>query len=59
MDDFYLIHHDKSYLKYCLEVITAFRSTLNLSLNGKTQIFPIKTEAITFGSIHTSMQMAK
>lgn len=42
MDDFYLIHHSKEYLKYCLEVITQFLNTLELSLNGKTQIFPFK-----------------
>lgn len=52
MDDFYLIHHDKSYLKYCLEVITAFLSTLNLSLNGKTQIFPIKN-GVNYLGFHT------
>ncbi len=42
MDDFYLMHPDKDYLKYCLEVITAYLDTLELTLNGKTQIFPIK-----------------
>lgn len=42
MDDFYLIHPDKEYLKYCLEVITEFLKTLDLTMNGKTQIFPFK-----------------
>ena len=42
MDDFYLIHPSKDYLKWCLEVITAYLETLDLSLNGKTQIFPFK-----------------
>lgn len=42
MDDFYLIHPDKEYLKYCLEVIAAYLETLDLTLNGKTQIFPFK-----------------
>ena len=42
MDDFYLIHPSKEYLKYCLEVITAYLETLDLKLNGKTQIFPFK-----------------
>ena len=42
MDDFYLIHPSKEYLRYCLEVITAYLETLGLALNGKTQIFPFK-----------------
>ena len=43
MDDFYLIHPSKPYLEYCLEVITAYLETLELTLNGKTQIFPFKS----------------
>lgn len=42
MDDFYLIHPSKEYLKYCLEVISTYLETLDLELNGKTQIFPFK-----------------
>ena len=42
MDDFYLIHHDKEYLKDCLEHIKEMVSSLGLSLNGKTQIVPFK-----------------
>ena len=42
MDDFYLIHPDKEYLKYCLEVINEYLKTLDLTMNGKTQIFPFK-----------------
>ena len=42
MDDFYLIHHDKVYLKWCLECIREMVSSLGLSLNGKTQIVPFK-----------------
>ena len=42
MDDFYLIHHDKEYLKWCLEHIREMVSSLGLSLNGKTQIVPFK-----------------
>ena len=42
MDDFYLIHYDKSYLKYCLLYIEEMVSSLGLSLNGKTQICPFK-----------------
>lgn len=42
MDDFYLIHHDKEYLKFCLENISEMVSSLHLELNGKTQIVPFK-----------------
>ena len=42
MDDFYLIHHDKEYLKWCLEHIREMVASLGLSLNGKTQIVPFK-----------------
>ena len=52
MDDFYLIHHDKEYLKYCLEVIKRYLETLDLSLNGKTQIFPLKN-GINYLGFHT------
>lgn len=39
MDDFILIHHDKEYLKYCLEEINKYVSALNLKLSiKKTQI---------------------
>ncbi len=52
MDDFYLIHPSKDYLKYCLEVITEFLKTLDLSLNGKTQIFPLKN-GVSYLGFHT------
>lgn len=42
MDDFFLIHHDKEYLKQCLEAIDSAISDLGLSLNGKTQIVPFR-----------------
>lgn len=42
MDDFYLIHHSKDYLVYCRDVISGYLATLGLSLNGKTQVFPVK-----------------
>lgn len=42
MDDFYLIHHDKEYLKQCLDAIKEMTGSLGLSLNGKTQIVPFK-----------------
>ncbi len=52
MDDFYLIHPDKDYLKYCLKVITEFLDTLDLTLNGKTQIFPFKN-GLSYLGFHT------
>ncbi len=52
MDDFYLIHHSKEYLKYCIEVIAEFLKTLELSLNGKTQIFPFKN-GVSYLGFHT------
>jgi hypothetical protein len=43
MDDFILLHHDKEYLRYCLDKIRQlFDDELKLELNDKTQIFPIK-----------------
>ena len=42
MDDFYLIHQDKEYLKWCLECIREMLKTLGLELNGKTQIIPFR-----------------
>ncbi len=52
MDDFYLIHTSKEYLKYCLEVIREFLETLDLTLNGKTQIFPFKN-GVSYLGFHT------
>ena len=52
MDDFYLIHPSKEYLKWCLEVITAYLETLELTLNGKTQIFPFKN-GVNYLGFHT------
>ena len=40
MDDFYLIHHDKEYLKECLAHLQSIVSDLKLELNSKTQIVP-------------------
>ena len=47
-----MIHPSKEYLKYCLEVITAYLETLDLTLNGKTQIFPFKN-GISYLGFHT------
>ena len=52
MDDFYLMHPSKEYLKYCLMVITEYLKTLDLTLNGKTQIFPFKN-GVSYLGFHT------
>lgn len=52
MDDFYLIHPSKEYLQHCLEVITAYLETLELTLNGKTQIFPFR-HGVSYLGFHT------
>lgn len=52
MDDFYLIHRDKEHLKHCLNVITEHLEALELTLNGKTQIFPFKN-GVSFLGFHT------
>lgn len=52
MDDFYLMHPDKQYLKYCLQVLTDYLETLDLTLNGKTQIFPFKN-GVNYLGFHT------
>ena len=57
MDDFWLIHPSKEYLQYCLEVITAYLETLNLTLNGKTQIFPFKN-GVNYLGFHTYVTKA-
>lgn len=52
MDDFYLIVESKDYAKWCLECICKFVDTLELNLNGKTQIIPFKN-GIKFCGFHT------
>ena len=52
MDDFYLIVENKLYAIYCLRAIQEFVSTLNLELNGKTQIIPFKN-GIKYCGFHT------
>lgn len=42
MDDFYLIHPDKEYLKLCLVRIAEYLKTHKLELNEKTNIFPLR-----------------
>lgn len=52
MDDFYLMHPSKEYLKCCLEEIEEYLGTLDLELNGKTQIFPFKN-GVDYLGFHT------
>lgn len=52
MDDFYLIHKDKEYLKQCKREIEAHIEALGLTLNNKTQIFPL-SNGIDFLGFHT------
>ena len=52
MDDFYLIHHSKSHLEFCLFLIEDYLKTLGLDLNGKTQLIPFKN-GIKFCGFHT------
>jgi hypothetical protein len=42
MDDFYIIHEDKEELKKILQKIEDYVSGMKLSLNEKTQIFPLR-----------------
>ena len=43
MDDFVLLHHDKEYLRHCLdEIRKVCRDELKIELNSKTQISPVK-----------------
>ena len=41
MDDLIILHHDKEYLKYCLQKINCELQKLDLEFNSKTHIFPI------------------
>ena len=52
MDDFWLIHPSKEYLKHCLETIEGYLETLDLTLNGKTQIFPFQN-GVSYLGFHT------
>ena len=54
MDDFYLIHPDREYLKYCLAQIAERVDALGLRLNQKTQIMPL-SQGIDFLGFHTYM----
>ncbi len=52
MDDFFLIHEDKAYLQYCWKEIEKYVAGLGLSLNNKTNIFPLRN-GIDFLGFHT------
>jgi hypothetical protein len=52
MDDFYLIHRDKQYLKHCFEQISTMAAEFGLKLNEKkTKIVPI-TAGFNFLGFH-------
>lgn len=53
MDDFYLMHPDKQYLKYCLQVLTEYLNTLDLTLNGKPKYFHSRMVLIILAFILT------
>ena len=52
MDDFYMIHTSKDYLKHCLDVICEYLKSLGLTVNGKTQVFPFKN-GVSYLGFHT------
>lgn len=49
MDDCVLIHHDKEYLRYCLEQMKLCAEKLKIDFNEKTVIFPLKNGADYLG----------
>lgn len=52
MDDFYIIHKDKEFLKRCRKEITAYVTEIGLELNSKTCISPLRN-GIDFLGFHT------
>ena len=52
MDDFYLIHESRDYLKHCWRKIEERLAGLKLELNGKTDLFPLRN-GIDFLGFHT------
>lgn len=52
MDDFYLIHKDKAVLQEARDIIARHLAERGLSLNHKTQIFPLRN-GIDFLGFHT------
>ena len=52
MDDFFLIHEDKAYLQYCRAEIEKHVAAIGLSLNSKTNIYPLRN-GVDFLGFHT------
>lgn len=52
MDDFYLIHEDREYLRHCWKEIEKFVNEIGLELNEKTNIYPLKN-GIDFLGFHS------
>lgn len=52
MDDFYLIHEDKEYLRRCWKEIENHVQNLGLTLNAKTNLYPLKN-GLDFLGFHT------
>lgn len=52
MDDFYLIHSDKAVLQRARKIIAEHLAERGLSLNNKTQIFPLRN-GLDFLGFHT------
>lgn len=52
MDDFYIVHENKEYLQSLLKEIRERTGAIGLSLNNKTQIFPLRN-GIDFLGFHT------
>ena len=52
MDDFFLIHEDKAYLQYCRAEIEKHVAAIGLSLNNKTNIYPLRN-GVDFLGFHT------
>lgn len=60
MDDFYLLHSDKEYLKYCRDVIEEELTFVKLKLSEKkTQLFPIKHGLKFLGFTHNLTDTGK
>ncbi len=59
MDDFILVHHDKAYITYAYHEIIRITRGLGLTLNSKTQIFPIKNGITYLGFRFTVLPTGK
>ncbi len=46
MDDAVMVHENKEYLRYCKGKIAEFLSTIKLTLNEKTQLYPLRRGVI-------------